>query len=63
MGSKEDWMDGAHYVKHLVRLINLWIASTISMFAQDSMLHYQIIKVDNLRDGDCECCETFKGVR
>ena len=21
--SKEDWMDGAHYVKHLVRLINL----------------------------------------
>ena len=22
-GSKEDWMDGAHYVKRLVRLINL----------------------------------------
>ena len=21
--SKEDWMDGANYVKHLVRLINL----------------------------------------
>ena len=22
-GSKEDWIDGAHYVKRLVRLINL----------------------------------------
>ena len=22
-GSKEDWMDGTHYVKRLVRLINL----------------------------------------
>ena len=56
-------MDGAHYVKRLVRLINLWTASTFSMFGQDSRLHYQIIKVDNLRDGDCECCETFEGVR
>jgi len=25
-------MDGTHYVKRLARLINLWTASTISMF-------------------------------
>jgi len=28
----EDWMDGTHYVKRLVCLINLLTASTISMF-------------------------------
>ena len=61
--SKEDWIDGAHYVKRLVRLINVCTTSTISMFAQHSRLHYHIIKVDNLRDGDCECCETVVGNR
>ena len=56
-------MDGVHYVKRLVRLINVCTTSTISMFAQHSRLHYHIIKVDNLRDGDCECCETVVGNR
>ena len=28
-GNKEEWMDGVHYVKRLVRLINLCTASTI----------------------------------
>ena len=31
-GNKEEWVDGVHYVKGLVRLINLCTASTISMF-------------------------------
>jgi len=31
-GTNEDWMDGVHYVKRLVRLINLCTVSTISMF-------------------------------
>jgi len=31
-GNMEEWMDGVHYVKRLVRLINLCTASTISMF-------------------------------
>jgi len=29
----------------------------VQCFAQQSRLHYQIIKVDNLRNGDCECCK------
>ena len=62
-GNKEEWVDGVHYVKGLVRLINLCAASTISIFAQQSRLHYQIIQIDKLRVGDCECCGICVGVR
>jgi len=31
-GNKEEWTDGVYYVKRLVRLINLYTASTSSMF-------------------------------
>ena len=30
--NKEEWMDGVHFVKRLVHLINLCTASTSSMF-------------------------------
>ena len=43
-GNKEEWMDGMHYVKGLVRLINLCTASTISMHCsavQASLTHYR----------------------
>ena len=56
-------MDGTHYVKRLARLINLWTASTFSMFCPGFQASLPNNKVDNLRDGDCECCETFEGVR
>ena len=42
-GNKEEWMDGVHYVKRLVRLINLCTASTISMFVSKQGTMKQIM--------------------